>query len=192
MKKIITLFVLMAGLVLAQRPADELLANYNSATLVNTVLQRAAGAVTGTGTLNTLAYWNGTNTIGSLVLTTYPSPVELSYVKGVTSAIQTQLNGKAASSHTHTIANVTGLQPALDAKQATLVSGTNIKTINSQSLLGAGNIVISSSSDTTGTWLRTYNIVKSLMVGDVINGTAATLDSMIVDFRKNNYLRLNK
>ena len=35
-------------------------------------------------------------------------------------------------------------QTALDAKQATLVSGTNIKTINSTSILGSGNIAISS------------------------------------------------
>lgn len=46
---------------------------------------------------------------------------ELSYVSGVTSAIQTQLNGK----------------------QATLVSGTNIKTINGTSVLGSGDIVTS-------------------------------------------------
>lgn len=35
-------------------------------------------------------------------------------------------------------------QTELDAKQATLVSGTNIKTINSTSILGSGNIAISS------------------------------------------------
>jgi hypothetical protein len=34
-------------------------------------------------------------------------------------------------------------QSALNAKQATLVSGTNIKTINGESLLGSGNITIS-------------------------------------------------
>ncbi len=49
------------------------------------------------------------------------TPTELSYVHGVTSGIQTQINGK----------------------QATLVSGTNIKTVNSTSLLGSGDIVIS-------------------------------------------------
>jgi hypothetical protein len=38
----------------------------------------------------------------------------------------------------------TAQQTALDAKQATLVSGTNIKTINSTSILGSGNIAISS------------------------------------------------
>lgn len=43
---------------------------------------------------------------------------------------------------TGTLSNQTDLQAALDAKQATLVSGTNIKTINSTSLLGSGNIDI--------------------------------------------------
>lgn len=48
---------------------------------------------------------------------------ELGHVSGVTSAIQTQL----------------------DTKQAALVSGTNIKTVNSTSLLGSGDITISAS-----------------------------------------------
>lgn len=41
------------------------------------------------------------------------------------------------------ISGVTGLQTALDGKQATLVSGTSIKTINGTSLLGSGDITIS-------------------------------------------------
>jgi hypothetical protein len=51
------------------------------------------------------------------------SSTEFGYLDGVTSAIQTQIN----------------------AKQATLVSGTNIKTVNSTSLLGSGDITISAS-----------------------------------------------
>ena len=43
---------------------------------------------------------------------------ELNFVDGVTSNIQTQLNSKAASSHTHTIANITNLQSTLDGKAA--------------------------------------------------------------------------
>jgi hypothetical protein len=39
----------------------------------------------------------------------------------------------------------TATQTALNAKQDTLVSGTNLKTVNSNSLLGSGNIEISSS-----------------------------------------------
>ena len=38
---------------------------------------------------------------------------------------------------------ITAIGVAIKGKQDTLVSGTNIKTINSQSLLGSGNIVIS-------------------------------------------------
>lgn len=56
--------------------------------------------------------------------------------------LQTALDGKASSTHAHAISDVTGLQTALDSKQDVLVSGVNIKTINSESLLGSGNIVI--------------------------------------------------
>ena len=40
----------------------------------------------------------------------------------------------------HPMSAVTGLEDALLRKQATLVSGENIKTINGESLLGSGNI----------------------------------------------------
>ena len=43
---------------------------------------------------------------------------ELGYVSGVTSSIQTQLNGKASTSHSHAISDVSGLQTALDGKSA--------------------------------------------------------------------------
>jgi hypothetical protein len=51
-------------------------------------------------------------------------------------------SGGVLSANAETIAGVIGLQAALDAKQATLVSGTNIKTLNGESILGAGNLVI--------------------------------------------------
>jgi hypothetical protein len=51
-----------------------------------------------TQTQDTIAWFTGSGkTLGSLATATYPSLPELSYVKGVTSAIQTQLNGKATS-----------------------------------------------------------------------------------------------
>ena len=43
---------------------------------------------------------------------------------------------------TGTLSDQTDLQAELDAKQDTLVSGTTIKTLNSESLLGSGNIVL--------------------------------------------------
>ena len=60
--------------------------------------------VTGTGTNNEIAYFNSTgSTIASLPTATYPSLTELSYVKGVTSAIQTQLNTKLSANQTITL-----------------------------------------------------------------------------------------
>ncbi len=50
-------------------------------------------------------------------------------------------------SHSHSISDVTGLQSAIDAKQDALSSGVNIKTLNSISLLGSGNITIGSPLD---------------------------------------------
>ena len=52
------------------------------------------GGVTGSGTINELAYWASGTALGALAVATYPSLTEVSYVKGVTSAIQTQLNSK--------------------------------------------------------------------------------------------------
>src|SRR5687768_12372458 len=81
--------------------------------------------------------------------------------------LQTALDGKLATNGTG--ASLTGLtksqvglsnvdntsdaskpvssatQTALDAKQATLVSATNIKTINGDSVLGSGDLVVSGS-----------------------------------------------
>lgn len=47
------------------------------------------------------------------------SSTEIGYLDGVTSAIQTQIDGKAATSHTHAISDVTNLQTSLDGKAAT-------------------------------------------------------------------------
>lgn len=50
------------------------------------------GSISGSGTSNQLTYWTGSSALGALSTATYPSLLELSYVKGVTSSIQTQIN----------------------------------------------------------------------------------------------------
>lgn len=70
---------------------------------------------------------------------------------------------------TGTLSAQTDLQSALNGKQATLVSGTSIKTINSQTLLGSGNINIDSSP---------YSLIGSqsgtAVVGTINNTISAT------------------
>ena len=53
---------------------------------------------------------------------------------------------------TGTLSNQADLQTALNAKQTTLVSGTDIKTINGSTVLGSGNLVVTGSD--AWTYLR--------------------------------------
>jgi len=62
---------------------------------------------------------------------------------------------------TGTLSNQTDLQNALDAKQETLVSGTNIKTINGTSVLGSGDLAIEW-GDITGTLSNQTDLQNAL------------------------------
>ena len=104
----------------------------------------------GTGITNELTYWSGTNSIASLATATYPSLTELSYVKGVTSAIQTQID--------NTSDNALNAYQALGSSvkaQAMGLSMTNIPTTNTiltgaQSFLRAIPIYLQSAQTLTG------------------------------------------
>ncbi len=75
----------------------------------------------------------------------------------INSAIDTALGGKSDVSHNHDDRYYTEseVDTALNGKQNTLVSGTNIKTINNTSLLGTGNINIQGGGSVTidSTWI---------------------------------------
>jgi hypothetical protein len=73
---------------------------------------------------------------------------------------------------TGVLATQTDLQSALNAKQDTLVSGTNIKTINSTSLLGSGNITIGGTSPYTTIGNATGTLVN--------NSTTNTISASIL------------
>ena len=72
---------------------------------------------------------------------------ELNQLNGIStgSTIQTQLNGKAATTHTHAITDVTGLQTALDSKA--LAEGYTANRVLVSN--GAGAIGVSTTIDTT-------------------------------------------
>lgn len=91
----------------------------------------------------------------------------------------------AWGSITGTLSSQTDLQTALNAKQDTLVSGTNIKTINGASVLGSGNLTVTGGggpqvlgySGTVGTATSgtLINISKSLL----IPANTLTADSLL-------------
>ena len=68
-------------------------------------------------------------------------------------------------------ANKGYVDTGLSSKQATLVSGTNIKTINNQSLLGNGNITISSGGTATDVQVNGSSIVSNNVADLATEGT---------------------
>ena len=61
----------------------------------------------------------------------------------------------------------TAVTTALATKQDTLVSGTNIKTVNSTSLVGSGNVAVQPTL-VSGTNIKTLNSVSLLGSGDIV------------------------
>lgn len=98
-----------------------------TASYIQTTLPVSLGLAQGTSlqlsglTASEILSTDANKNLTSLAVATYPSLTEISHVKGVTSALQTQIN----------------------SKQATLVSTTNIKTVNGTTLLGSGDLVVS-------------------------------------------------
>lgn len=76
---------------------------------------------------------------------------------------------------TGTLSSQTDLQNALNAKQDTLVSGTNIKTINGSSVLGSGDLVISGSGGSGNVATSTGETAGNLAYWTSTNGTPALL-----------------
>jgi hypothetical protein len=116
--------------------------------------------------------------------------VQIAAVRKVTSKLANIAATATAESHgtltgrdaadSHTIGAITNLQTTLDGKQATLVSGTNIKTVNGTTLLGSGDLVISGGGGGTLDGL-TDTIITTATEGDVLyyDGTNWVNDASI-------------
>ena len=96
----------------------------------------------------------------NIVITDYS---DSSKIKRVANILASHVKDSSAHTNIGSSANATqetintSIDTALSGKQATLVSGTNIKTVNNESLLGSGNITIQggSSVDIVTSWEST-------------------------------------
>lgn len=137
----------------------------NSGTVIDG-LANTFGSLSGTdpitpfnyATINTIAGFDGSKNLQSLSTSTYPSLTELSYVKGVTSAIQTQIDGKQASdaqltslaalSYTGNAGKVVAVNGAENNFELITVGGTG--TVTSVAISGTDGIEVDSGSPITG------------------------------------------
>ena len=108
---------------------------------------------------------SGSTTNASLMLPADKTKLDGVATGATANSTDAQLRDRTTHTGSQAISTVTGLQTALDAKQDTLVSGVNIKTINSQTLLGGGDIVIE-----TATVVR--KLVRNQTGSTIPKGTA--------------------
>lgn len=113
----------------------------------NTNTGAATVNINGLGAIE-IRKWNGTAWValtGSEINTTTIYRLSYTSVGPYFQLHQDGGSGGAWGSITGTLSNQTDLQSALDAKQATLVSGTNIRTVEGNTLLASGNVDITKS-----------------------------------------------
>lgn len=89
----------------------------------------------------------------------------------VSASVHNSLTGRDVAD-THPIDSITGLTTALSGKQATLVSATNIKTVNGTTLLGSGDLTTPNT---------TYSIAAATTTGGAnltLSGSDASADTV--------------
>ncbi len=132
----------------------------------NPVTDIAEGGTNNTSfTNNTVIIYDGNKLASSGITTT-----KLNYLSGVTSDIQTQLNGKASSSHTHNYAGSSSAGGAANSVKANMVvklnsgttEGTNMFTFNGSA---AKTVNITASSIGAAATTHTHNYAGSSSPG---------------------------
>ena len=109
----------------------------------------------------------------NLTSTDTNKPLSANQGKQLKSLVDGKLSGTKVTSWSSTVSdsNIPSeklVKDSLDNKQATLVSGTNIKTINNNSLLGAGNINIQGGGADVGSFTELQALITNASSGDII------------------------
>lgn len=114
------------------------------------------------------------NDTGYITDYTETDPTIPSHVKAISETDIDNWNNKAGKSEI----------PDITTKQDTLVSGTNIKTINGESILGSGNITIAVGSDITiDTEMSdtSENAVQNKVIKAYVDGLVGNIESLLAE-----------
>lgn len=160
----------------------------------------ASGVNIGNQTANTIASFDSNKNVTSLSTTTYPSLTELAYVKGVTSAIQTQIDGKAATNQTMyigtTAVNINRASSALtltgitsiDGNAATVTNGVytigaqtiaGVKTFSDRPVLNSGLSVLMAATASSGLYFPVFTSDPSSSAQTLASRTPSQIKSDI-------------
>ena len=172
--------------IAANKPVDNRYGPYATVALAISGIpsfKRHIGLTVGIGLTNTVDYWFKAGTGDTDLIEKVPTVnVPVTSVAGKTGAVTLVKadvglgNVDNTSDASKPISTLT--QTALDAKQATLVSGTTIKTVNGNSLLGAGDIAITGGGGSGNTNL---SYTASATGGTVLSDTGSDASLPLVD-----------
>ena len=149
------------SIALAERPGG---GDYQVSMQIDGYFYQNEGRYRVLDTSDITAYYNA---LSSYATTASLASASVNYANSAGSVAWSSITGKPStftpSAHTHAISDITNLETTLNGKQATLVSGTNIKTINGESILGSGDLTISGGANyTAGTGISIENDTISL------------------------------
>lgn len=155
----------------------------NSATVGGNAVTVSAGSsvsIAASGANSTVSITGGSNsqmTLGATDVDISGNTIDISSsANGITG--NTTLTGAVTLNGTFSTNNPAGVRSAIGA-QETLTSGTNIKTVNNESLLGSGNISISGGGSKT-TWYGTCSTTASTSAKVVTCADYALVNGAII------------
>lgn len=113
---------------------------------------KVLGSITSGGIVSELGKDELLTILGDISAVQFKNNKTIELTGDVTGTVSSNFSGDTITinttvednSHSHIVDNITGLTELINNKQDSLVSGENIKTVNGESLLGEGNIEISS------------------------------------------------
>jgi hypothetical protein len=127
----------------------------------------------------------GTSLSGLTPATTFDALIKVGDNSALSASLKTISDGEGndsplkLSTSAVGIGSITNVETEINGKQATLVSGSSIKTINSTSVLGSGDIAVQATL-VSGTNIKTINSTSLLGSGDIsISASAGGSDSQI-------------